>query len=98
MRLVTSRLLEVSEKSRKRERERREAARELPRKASPPAIWDVVVVRSTSHELPDRELLLQVGRHALATGRSPDANRRLLVLEDPTRPGTATSTTCCPTW
>lgn len=82
VRVVTSRLLEAGEKNRRRERERREAGRELPRKASPPSIWDVVVVRSTSHELPDREVLLQVGRHALATGGTPDANRRLLVLED----------------
>ncbi|MGB3763799.1 MAG: hypothetical protein WA966_11300 [Ornithinimicrobium sp.] len=53
--------------------------------ARPPkqaAIWQIASVASVGHALPDRETLVEVGRHALARADRTGATRRLLVLDD----------------
>jgi hypothetical protein len=58
---------------------RRLAARLARRQKHPPLTR---IVASTVHELPDRQLALRVGRHALEMDEAASGQRRFLVLED----------------
>jgi hypothetical protein len=57
----------------------RRLAHRLAQQKNPPLTR---VVASTTHELPNREVALRIGRHALGMDAAGTGQRRLLVLED----------------
>ncbi|MEE6258956.1 hypothetical protein [Plantactinospora sonchi] len=54
-------------------------AARLAQQKKPPLVR---IIGSTTHELPNREVALRVGRHALGMDEATGAQRRLLILED----------------
>ncbi|MEU1888645.1 hypothetical protein [Micromonospora rifamycinica] len=55
------------------------AARLAQQRKNPPLTR---IIASTTHELPNREVALRIGRHALGMDEAIGARRRLLVLDD----------------
>lgn len=81
-RLLLRSLRDKSARNRLRQQQRPAPAHVVRPVQNLPEVWDIAVLSKRDHLLPDRDSLLAAGEHALALVATPDATRRLLVLDD----------------